>query len=139
MLIWRTALCLGPLTLLAAVAAYALDDARFALLFGWLAIFGWAGLAVHALLLRVAPFLIEPLLQEDADGRLWTASRIPDTWLHLSFALHLFALVAGALGIISQSDVLARIAGLAMVGLGVVLLVSYIRAARRPRLPISAA
>jgi hypothetical protein len=130
--LWRTALGLGPFTLLAAVAAFTLEDERFALLFGWLAFVGWAGFAMHALMVRVVPFLAEPARSTAQGTSPWTAARIPDAWTWSSLALHLTTLVVGGVAIVTRRDVLTRIAGLALMALGVVLLASYLRALRRP-------
>jgi hypothetical protein len=133
---WRTALGFGPCTGIAGVTAFFMEDPRFALLFGWLAIFGWAGLALHALLLRVMPFLIVPThRREGGMGRLWIESRIAQPLMRIPFALHLAALVVGSVGIVGRRDILIRIAGLMMVGLGISLLALYTASMRRPAPP----
>jgi hypothetical protein len=130
--IWRIGLGLGPFTLLAAVAAFTIDDPRLPLLFGWLSIFGWAGLSLHSLLLRVVPFLIQPMREGDAgSGRLWIEPRIPDPLVRITLALHLVTLVLGGIGIMGRGDLPIRIAGAAMVGLGIGLVVLHTRSIRR--------
>jgi hypothetical protein len=114
------------------VAAFTIDDPRLPLLFGWLSIFGWAGLSLHSLLLRVVPFLIQPMREGDAGpGRLWIEPRIPDPLVRITLALHLVTLVLGGIGIMGRGDLPIRIAGAAMVGLGIGLVVLHTRSIRR--------
>jgi hypothetical protein len=98
----------------AAVAAQLLPQPRWGLLFGWLAIWGWAGMIVHGMLTRIVPFLVwfhrfAPLV-----GRAPVPSvrqLLPDRWTRLGFGLHLATLTAGVAAILVVGDALARLTG----------------------------
>jgi hypothetical protein len=64
------------------------------------------------------------------EGTLWTELRLSEAGVRVTFALHLLALVVGGIGIVTRRDLLVRIAGAAMVGLGVGLLVLHVRSMR---------
>jgi len=118
---WRASLALAPVTALLGAAAVLLHDGRWPLLFGWVAIWGHAGLVVHGMLTRIVPFLVwyhrfsahigapnVPAMRE----------LLPDRAVTLGLALHLSALIAGLLAIATGSALLARLAGLLLVGTG---------------------
>ena len=46
LLFWRTGLGLGPVVILSGLVAWTLGEPRWVLFFGWLALYGWAGLLV---------------------------------------------------------------------------------------------
>ncbi|MEE9279762.1 MAG: hypothetical protein V3V67_06270 [Myxococcota bacterium] len=96
LLLVKSSLALAPLTGLAALAAYVADGDRWGLLLGWVAIWGWAGMLAHGLLLRVA------------------APR-PATASGLGFGLHLASLIAGVFAILIGLPWIARGAGLLLV------------------------
>jgi hypothetical protein len=54
-LLWRLAFALGPVTLVCAGLAIAIDDAMSRVMFGWIAIWGWAGTVGLATLFSLAP------------------------------------------------------------------------------------
>lgn len=122
LLFWRTGLGLGPWVLLCGASAWALGDTRLTLLFGWLALYGWAGLLICGALVRVVPALM------DEGGAVWESGR--ETWLRLSFGLHVAALVVGGVGIVSQRDDWIRIAGLLVLLHGLELAVGSFRTLR---------
>ncbi|MDP2305675.1 MAG: hypothetical protein Q8P18_06580 [Pseudomonadota bacterium] len=108
------ALALGPL----ALAAWALPDPRWALAFGWLAIWGWAGTIVHGMLTRIVPFLtwfhrFSPLLGK----RRVPAMRAlyPDVRVRIGLALHVGTTLAGLVAILLR---VAWPAGLGLVVTG---------------------
>ena len=55
---WYSGLACAPVVFLTAAAAVWLSEPRWPLAFGWLAIWGWAGLIIHGMLTRIVPFLV---------------------------------------------------------------------------------
>src|SRR5690606_25100302 len=55
---WQLGLVAAPITLSLALLALLLDDPRWAVLFGWFAVWGWAGAIVLGMLTRIVPFLV---------------------------------------------------------------------------------
>ncbi|MCP4007688.1 MAG: hypothetical protein GY725_26195 [bacterium] len=115
LLFWKLGLIMAPLTAIAAVAAYQLLDPRWDLLFGWLAIWGWAGAIVHGMLCRIVPFLVwfhrfSPLVGLAPVPSL--RKLLPETTIRIGFALHLTTLVAGVAAILNPHDLLVRMTGL---------------------------
>ncbi len=55
---WVAAMWMGPVTFLIGIATLLSGDPRWNLTFGWVAIWGWAGLVVHGMLTRIVPFLV---------------------------------------------------------------------------------
>lgn len=106
LLYWRTGLALGPWVLLSGGVAWSLGDPRSILLFGWLALYGWAGMLVCGALVGLVPRLL--LISTPLEDRLNKA------WLRLGFGLHLVALGAGSIGILSRHDDWVRLAGALM-------------------------
>jgi hypothetical protein len=116
---WYAASVAAPAALLAAAMAAFGDDRRWAVLFGWLALVGWAGATVHGMLARIVPFLIwfhdnaaavgerpVPMLRE----------LLPEGQLLVGLSIHAAALFIGALAIATRSDALARLTGGLLVG-----------------------
>lgn len=133
---WVAALALAPLVLACAALSWASDDLEPALAFGWLALWGWAGLIVHGMLTRIVPFLVwfhrfsprvglEPVPSMRA---LWPAGRV-----RASFALHLLGALLGTTAALVGEPWLARAAGGALAAAALVLGVSLVLALRRAR------
>jgi hypothetical protein len=55
---WVAALTIAPVVLVCALGRELDSDPRWSLAFGWLAIWGWAGLIVHGMLTRIVAFLV---------------------------------------------------------------------------------
>ena len=135
---WQAGLCTGPLVVTTAIATLVSDDARWPLLFGWFAIFGWGGLIVHGMLTRIGPFLIwfhrfAPIVghtKVPPMRQLFPASRSRPALL-----LHGFGVVVGALGLGLNQPVLVRLAGGALVGSGVVLAYAMVKMTTQTALP----
>ena len=135
---WQVGLALAPIVLALGVAAWFLGDVRLGLLFGWLALVGWAGTLFSGLLLGTIPSLIalrgaeRPGGEEGTPGAplsgLVGASRV-------ALLLHGAALGTGAVGILFQSDLGCRLAGALVLADGAWLLVALTRAlsGSRPR------
>jgi len=85
----------------AACLALASDGAASRLVFGWLAIWGWAGLFVHGLV----------------RGELAAAPPRAGSW---AFGLHVVGLVAGGFAIALGGDALARATGLVLIASGAI-------------------
>jgi hypothetical protein len=105
------------------------------MLFGWLAIFGWAGTLFSGLLLGTLPGLLSPLSSEGS-VRLTRAAQV-------GLLGHASALVAGAVGIVGQSDAWCRVAGGLVLADGLWLLVVLVwammdsrRSPSSPSLPV---
>jgi hypothetical protein len=103
----RAGFAFAPGAAIAAVLVAAREVPDWNLLLGWIALWGWAGLVVHGLLLR--------------DSR--PGSRLP----RLGLGLHLSALAAGTIATLSGGDLVARTAGLLLVATGACLLASQLR------------
>jgi hypothetical protein len=138
LLFWRAGLCVAPLTGLCAAAAYLGSAPQWGLLFGWLALWGWAGMIVHGMLTRIVPFLVwfhrfAPLV-----GKVPVPSvkgLLPDRWTRVGFALHVAGLVAGAAAILSRDAILARLAGLLLLATAVSLEAALIHVLRQRPAP----
>jgi hypothetical protein len=119
LLFWKLGLLLAPTVAATATAAYLLADPRWDLLFGWLAIWGWAGAIVHGMLCRIVPFLVWFHRFSRLVGRVPVPSLrrlMPERTIRLGFALHVATLLVGAAAILSPyerpADWLARATGL---------------------------
>ncbi len=131
---WQAGLCVGPLIVTTAIASLVSDDARWPLLFGWFAVFGWGGLIVHGMLTRIGPFLVwfhryAPIVghtKVPPMRQLFPASRSRPALL-----LHGLGVAIGALGLGLNQPILVRLAGGALVGSGVVLAYAMARMATR--------
>jgi hypothetical protein len=131
---WRTGLLMAPLAGGAAVAAYRLPGEQWGLLFGWLAIWGWAGTIVHGMLTRIVPFLVwlhrfAPVVGEAPVPSV--RALLPDSRVRVGLVLHAGSVLLGACGILSGSDLLVRAAGLALLATAGWLLGSLVQVARR--------
>ena len=134
LLFWRTGLVMAPLTGIAAGAAWLLPGERWGLLFGWLAIWGWAGTIVHGMLTRIVPFLVwlhrfAPLVGEVPVPSVRTL--LPEGRVRVGLALHAGSVLLGAGAILGGWDLLARVAGLAVLATACWLLGSLLHVARQ--------
>lgn len=111
--LWRAACIAAFATAAAAIAVEWLPDPRWNLLFGWLAIWGWAGLAVRAILTELVPALLRSGSLEPGSQRRASAS------VAVGLTLHVASLAVGALAIVTTSDLAARAAGLLVLAAGV--------------------
>ena len=102
---------------MSALAAYLLESPRWDLVFGWLAIWGWAGMIVHGMLTRIIPFLVWLDRFASRVGEIPVPSvkkLLPDQRTRVGFALHLGTLVMGVVAIGGGWDWLSRLTGLAL-------------------------
>jgi len=122
LLFWRTGLVTALLLVPLAVAALLADDSRWLILFGWLAIWGWAGMIMHGMLTRIVPFLvwfhrIAPLI-----GKTHVPSirgLLSQRRIGVGFACHLASLALGTVAIVTQTDLLTRLTGAMLVATGI--------------------
>jgi hypothetical protein len=135
LLFWQAGLVGALLTAACAMGAVWHSSPRFDLLFGWLALWGWAGMIMHGMLTRIVPFLYwldrcAPLV-----GRVRVQSvrkLLPDTWTRRGFGLHLTSLGLGVVAILTGWDAVARLTGLALVAVGLWLGRSLLHVVRQP-------
>lgn len=122
LLFWRAGLASALLLIpLAAMASLTIDH-RWQILFGWLAIWGWAGIILHGMLTRIVPFLvwfhrITPLIGKQHVPSI--RGLLSQRRIKIGFSIHLTSLVLGAAAIVAQSDILARMTGVALVATGI--------------------
>lgn len=118
LLFWKAGLGIALLMIPVAVTVLWLPDPRWQILFGWLAIWGWAGMIMHGMLSRIVPFLVwfhrysaqvgfEPV---PSMRSLLTQQRIKT-----GFTLHFTSVVSGVIAIFVQADWLAQLTGLLLV------------------------
>ena len=118
LLFWKTGLGIAMLIIPIAAAVLFLPEPRWQVLFGWVAIWGWAGLIMHGMLSRIVPFLVwfhrysarvglEPIPS--------MRSLLSQQRIKTGFVLHLSSVVLGAIAILAQADWLARLTGLLLV------------------------
>jgi len=117
LLFWKSALSLAfALPPLAALAWFT-SDARFTILFLFVALFGWAGLTMHGMLSRILPFLFWFHRFSPHIGRIPVPSMkkmLPESLIRTGLYAHLVTLSLGSLGILLQQDLLLRLTGLAL-------------------------
>jgi hypothetical protein len=134
LLFWRTGLVMAPLTGIAAGLAWLLPGERWGLLFGWLAIWGWAGTIVHGMLTRIVPFLVwlhrfAPHVGEAPVPSV--RALLPERRVRIGLALHQGSVLLGAAAILGSWDPLVRAAGLAVMATAGWLLAALLQVARR--------
>jgi hypothetical protein len=121
LLFWQAGLVIAPLTAGAAAGNHLAVDPRWGLLFGWLAIWSWAGIIVHGMLTRIVPFLVWLHGFAPRVGEVTVPSvraLLPDHHVRLGFFLHLASVIAGVLAIVAGSPGLARLAGVLVLATG---------------------
>ncbi len=114
LMFWKAGLIIALLLIPSASLLLLLPDPRWQVLFGWLAIWGWAGMIMHGMLSRIVPFLVwfhrysarvglEPVPS--------MRSLLPQRRIQIGLILHLSSVVVGAAAIVIQQDTLARLTG----------------------------
>lgn len=118
---WKLGLVCAAPTCLVAVALQFSHEPRLPLLFGWLALWGWAGAIVHGMLGRIVPFLIWFHRYAALVGRAPVPPMrrlLPDKRLRVGFWLHLATLIGGCAAIASGLDAVARLTGVLLAATG---------------------
>ena len=115
LLFWKTGMGTALLIIPVATTALLLPDPRWQVLFGWVAIWGWAGMIMHGMLSRIVPFLVwfhrfsarvglEPVPS--------MRGLLPQRQTQIGFILHISSVVLGGMAILFQVDLLAQLTGL---------------------------
>ena len=118
LLFWKAGLGTALLMIPISIAVLVLPEPRWQVLFGWIAIWGWAGMIMHGMLSRIVPFLVwfhrysslvgfEPVPS--------MRSLLPERKIKIGFILHLSSVALGGVAILTQTDWLARAAGVLLV------------------------
>ena len=121
---WQVGLGMGPLLLIGAVVGSLVTDPRPALLFGWWAIWGWAGIILHGMLTRIVAFLVwfhrfshlVGLVKVPSMQALWPRRRA-----EIGLGLHLATLALGTAAVVLQWTPLTAATGVSMILTGIVL------------------
>lgn len=137
---WRAGLLAGLAAGAMGAAALLGDDPRFALSFGWLVLWGWAGSIVHGMLTRIVPFLVWFHRFSSLVGLVTVPPMrklLPERLTQLAFVAHSATLGLGLVAIASQHSVLARLTGAALMVTAVLLLAQLLVTIRHraPSLP----
>ncbi len=114
LMFWKAGLIIALLLIPSAILVFLLPDPRWQVLFGWLAIWGWAGMIMHGMLSRIVPFLVwfhrysarvglEPVPS--------MRSLLPQRRIQIGLVLHLSSVILGVAAILIQQDMLARLTG----------------------------
>ncbi len=130
-LFFQAGLSLAPLVAVAAGVASEFDAPRWDLLYGFLALFGWAAAIVHGMLSRIVPFLVWFHRFSPLAGFVPIPSMnglLPARWTRTGLGLHAAAVALGAAGIISGQDLILRAAGVlvASTGLSVAAMIAHV-------------
>jgi len=118
LMFWKAGLISALLLIPLSLAALLLPEPCWQVLFGWMAIWGWAAMIMHGMLSRIVPFLVwfhrysarvglEPVPS--------MRSLLPQRRIHIGFTLHLSSVVLGVAAILAQLDILAQLTGVVLV------------------------
>ena len=118
LLFWKAGLSAALLMIPIAAAVLFLPEPRWQVLFGWVAIWGWAGLIMHGMLGRIVPFLVWFHRYSARVGLEPTPSMrslLSQKRIKTGFVLHMSSVLLGVIAILAQADWLARLTGLLLV------------------------
>ncbi len=112
---WLFGMSVAPVVACLAVLAHASPDPRWAMAFGWLAVWGWAGIVAHGMLTRIAPFLVwfhrfSPLVGREPVPTLQKI--LPAAIARRSLWVHAVTAVVGIVAIWTTQDIFARATGI---------------------------
>jgi hypothetical protein len=131
---WQFGMSAALATLTAGALAWWRPEAVWAVAFGWLAIWGWAGATMHGMLTRIVPFLVwfhrfAPLvgIRDVPPMR----RLLPEAHAKAGLGLHALTLVLGLVAIATGFDVLARATGVSLAMTGLVLGATLAKTLRR--------
>jgi len=122
LLFWKTGLTTALLLIPVAIAALLLTDPRWQVLFGWLTIWGWAGMIMHGMLSRIVPFLVWFHRYSARVGLEPTPSMrslLSQRRIKTGFVLHLSSVIAGASVILFQLNILSQLTAVLLAGTAV--------------------
>ena len=132
---WFAALAAAPFVLAAGVGAFVSGDPRLPVLFGWLALVGWASLIVHGMLTRIVPFLVWFHRYSKQVGLADVPAMrtlLPDRRARVGLVLHVATTLVGVLAIVLPRPALTVAAGLGLGATGLAMFVSFVRALLHP-------
>lgn len=118
LLFWQAGLISALLIIPLALLALLHPEPRWQLLFGWVAIWGWAGLILHGMLSRIVPFLVwfhRYAARVGLEPTPSMRSLLPQRRIQIGFALHLSSVIAGVAAILLRQDILAQLTGIVLV------------------------
>ena len=118
---WWLGLSSAPVCLVLGGATAWLDDERWALTYGVVVLWGWAGAIAHGMLTRIVPFLVWLHRCAPLVGRVKVPTvkeLLPDRAVALGFWLHGAGLVAGVVACWVGTGVAWRVFGLALLSTG---------------------
>ena len=110
----RVGLAGAALVLALAVATLVSDAPRLAPALGFVAVWGWAGMIAHGMLVRIVPFLVWFHRFSPLAGHVPVPSMralLPDRRVRVAFALHVGAVVATTTGALLEVGPLVRLGG----------------------------
>jgi hypothetical protein len=118
LLFWKAGLISALLLIPLSLTALLLPEPHWQVLFGWMAIWGWAAMIMHGMLSRIVPFLVwfhryswrvglEPVPS--------MRSLLSQRRIQIGFALHLSSVVMGVAAILIGEDILAQLTGVVLV------------------------
>ncbi|MFT5696007.1 MAG: hypothetical protein ACI9QQ_001986, partial [Myxococcota bacterium] len=122
---WRTSFALGPLIFILGVIALASPAQPWRFAFGWLALWGWAGLPAHAMLRAFSRRFTQ------GSGPQFGTTRAAHS--KTAFAIHVVSLAMGLAAIAAGTDNLARATGVALLVVAAVQSLDLFRALRGRR------
>ncbi len=119
---WAVAMVVAPAVVVVTVCNHLSTDHRWGITFGWLAIWGWAGLVIHGMLTRIVPFLVW-LHRYSAHVGLREVPSIralyPASTGKLGLAIHTSSLVMGLVAIWTRHEVVVKLTAVLLVCTGI--------------------
>ena len=100
---WRGAFVIAPIASFAGLVAMVQPEPHWRIAFGWIALWGWAGLIAHAVMRDLSRRLLGGNANRESSG------------LDLSYALHVLTLLLGLMAIEWASAPLARVTGACLI------------------------
>ncbi len=114
---WFAALACGPLTGALALALVFWPSPRLGVAFVALAVWGWAGFAMHGMLCRIVPFLVWFHRLSPHVGKVLVPPMrklLPQEQIQRALVAHVSSLVLILSAVVTTSDLVARLGGLAL-------------------------
>ena len=118
LLFWKTGLATALVMIPVAVMALIFPDPRWQVLFGWLAIWAWAGTIMHGMLTRIVPFLVWFHRYSSKVGFEHVPSMrslLSQRTIKTGFILHSSSVLAGVIAILTQQNWIAQLTGFLLV------------------------
>ncbi len=122
--LWFLSLVCAPLALAFALLSELLPDPRLGVAFIWMAVWGWAGFAMHGMLCRIVPFLVWFHRLSPLVGKVKVPpvrKLMPQDRMRNAMVAHVASLILGVAAIATGWDPLARLCGLALLATALLL------------------